>query len=166
MTFFDEQLKKGSFQICHCKKCEQNIWPPNETCHICNEETEFSLNGGYFVMDGLALGLVIDYSSSKTEIEGADDQETSLMTYGFMARYYIGESGLWGQGSYAMGTQDNGGDDTNISGITLSVGYAWYLSDNISINPTIGYNMMNSEANDVEMKMGGLAGSIGIAIHL
>ena len=133
---------------------------------ITSTVTEFSLNGGYFVIDDLALGLVINYTSSKLEMEGADDSESSLMTYGFMARYYVGESGLWGQGNYIMGTQDDGADDIDISGIGIDVGYAWYLSDNISINPSLGYYMMNSEVDNIEMKMGGLGGYVGIAIHL
>ena len=128
--------------------------------------TEFSLNGGCFVIDDLALGLLINYTSSKLEMEGADDSESSLLSYGFMARYYIGESGLWGQGSYIMGTQDDGVDDIDISGIGIDVGYAWYLAENISINPSLGYYMMNSDVDNIEMKMGGLAGYVGIAIHL
>jgi len=128
--------------------------------------TAFSLNGGAFVIDNLALGLVVNYSSSKIEVEGEDDSISSTMVYGFMARYYIGESGLWGEGIYTIGTLDEGADDMDTNGIGVSLGYAWYLSDNISINPSVGYLMTSSEQENIEMKMGGLAGSVGIAIHL
>jgi hypothetical protein len=128
--------------------------------------TEFTFNGGCFVIDDLALGLVINYTNSKLEMEGADDSESSLLTYGLLARYYVGESGLWGEGSYLIGTQDDGADDIDISGIGIDVGYAWYLSDNISINPSLGYYIMNGEVDNIEMKMDGLAASVGIVIHL
>ena len=71
-----------------------------------------------------------------------------------------------GQGSYILGTQDVGVDDIDISGIGIDVSYAWYLSENISINLFLGYYLMNSEVDNIEMKMGGLGGSVGIAIHL
>ena len=128
--------------------------------------SEFSFDGGYFVIDNLALGLFISSESSKLELEGESDSESSLMTYGVMARYYFGESGLFGEVSYGIGTQDDGGDDTDISGLTIGAGYALFLSDNISINPSLGYSSMKSESGGVEMKMGGLGGFVGIALYL
>ena len=79
------------------------------------------------------MGLFISSESSKLELEGESDSESSLMTYGVMARYYFGESGLFGEASYAIGTQDDGGDDIDISGLGIGVGYALFLSDWISI---------------------------------
>jgi len=128
-------------------------------------EAAISLNGSSFIIDNLALGLLINYFNSKLEVEGEDDSVSSLITYGLMARYYIGESGLWGQGSYSMGTLDDGADDMDISGTGISLGYAWFVSDNVSINPSLGYFMSNTELDNDVMKMAGLSGSIGIAIH-
>ena len=54
MTFFDENLKKGSFQVCYCNNCEQDFWPPREICHICNEETEWS--------ESMYVGKIIEFS--------------------------------------------------------------------------------------------------------
>jgi outer membrane protein len=124
-----------------------------------------SLNGSYFIVDNLALGLLINYSNSKLEVEGEDDSVSSLITYGLMARYYFGESGLWGQGSYSLGTLDEGTEDMDISGTGISLGYAWFVSDNVSINPSLGYFTSNTELDNDVMKMAGLSGSIGIAIH-
>jgi len=134
---------------------------------MTSSSSEFSFDGGYFVIDNLALGLFISREGSKLELEGESDSESSLMTYGFMARYYFGESGLFGAASYGIGTQDNGGDDIDLSAMGIGVGYALFLSDNISINPSLGYNFTKGDNVDgVEMKMSGLSGSIGIAIHL
>ena len=39
MTFFEEQLGKGVFQICYCENCDNTIWPPKEICHICHNKS-------------------------------------------------------------------------------------------------------------------------------
>jgi len=39
LTFFEEQLEQGIFQICYCKNCDNTIWPPKEICHMCHKET-------------------------------------------------------------------------------------------------------------------------------
>jgi len=74
LTFFDEQLKKGSFQICHCKKCEQNIWPPNETCHICNEETEWS--------ESMYVGKIIEFSKKDSLYFGIIELKENIRIMG------------------------------------------------------------------------------------
>ena len=133
---------------------------------MTSSASEFSFDGGYFVIDNLALGLYISSESSKLELEGESDSESSLTTYGVMARYYFGESGLFGEASYGIGTQDDGGDDIDISGLSIGVGYALFLTDNISVNPSLDYGSIKSESGDVEMKMGGLGAFIGISLHL
>jgi len=129
----------------------------------------FSVTGAYFLMDGLAAGLLIDYSSSTT-----GDNSSTSMTFGPMVRYYIGESGLWGQASYGMGSssekdEDDTYDGPKISMLAIGAGYALYLSDNISLNPSLGYVMATAtqdEGVEVETKIGGIVFSVGIAVHL
>ena len=41
MTFFEEQLEQGIFQICYCKKCNYTIWPPKEICHKCYDKSDW-----------------------------------------------------------------------------------------------------------------------------
>jgi len=129
-----------------------------------------SVTGGYFMMDGLAAGLVIDYSSEST----GDDSENS-MTIGPMVRYYVGESGMWGQLFYGIGSSSSKDEDDTDEGPSLSVlglglGYQAMLSDNVSLSPSLAYNMVTSkiEEEDVETvtKMGGIAFSVAIAVHL
>ena len=140
-------------------------------------------------MDGLAVGLGIDYTSSKlvTDYGGGEDEETSTsMVIGPMIRYYIGETNVWGQLSYGIGSgkesYKSGGttvetDDPKITAIGISAGYALFLNDNISLNPTLGYNMItstdkdaatDSQGNDADlvMKMGGISFGVSLAIHL
>jgi hypothetical protein len=122
------------------------------------------LTGAYFMMDGLAAGLVLSYSSVSIDGEG-----TSKMLIGPMVRYYIGESGMWGQLSYGLGSSDDGDSNTDeptTSTLGIGAGYAAMLSDNISINPSIGYAMVTEKRDDWKMKYGGIVFKVGIAVHL
>ena len=128
------------------------------------------VTGGYFLMDGLAVGLLIDYSSST---EG--DYSSSSMTIGPIARYYIGESGMWTQLSYGIGSSseeyDGDSDDgPSMSTLGIGAGYAIMLSDNIALSPSLGYAMVTAKQEegdvDVVMKAGGLVFSVGISVHL
>ena len=128
----------------------------------------FGVTGAYFVMDGLAAGLAIDYTSSSS-----GDYSESSMTFGPMVRYYVGESGMWGQLSYLMGssTEDDGTDTEDgpsISNLGIGVGYSAWLTDNISLNPTLSYAMMTAKLDETKttIKGGGIVFGVGLAIHL
>jgi hypothetical protein len=129
-------------------------------------EFGLSVTGGYFLMDGLAAGLIIDYTSSS---EG--DFSSSSMTIGPMVRYYIGESGINTTLAYGIGSssEDDGTDSydgPSLSILSLGVGYQVMLSDNISINPSLAYNMVTAKNDDLTIKMGGIAFALGIGLHL
>jgi len=126
----------------------------------------FKVTGGYFVMDGLAVGLLLDYSS---ESEG--DYSSSSMTIGPIARYYIGESGMWAQLSYGIGSSSDkydgeSEDGPSIGALGIGVGYAIMLSDNVSLSPSLGYTMITAKQEDVTVKAGGIVFGAGIAVHL
>ena len=133
----------------------------------------FKVTGGYFMMDGLAVGLLLDYSSSST-----GDAKSNSLTIGPIVRYHIGESGMWAQLSYGMGSgKSNGGgededdvDSPKTSALGIGVGYAIMLSDNVSLSPSLGYAMNKStvEVGDVDLviKSGGIVFSCGIAVYL
>ena len=121
-------------------------------------------------------------------------------------RYYIAESGAWVQASYGFGSMtekseyeidypsgysnyDDSDSDKESNPMTIfsiGAGYAIYLSDYISLNPTIGYAMSTvkiedgyTEYNynpytgystydeeDLTIKMSGITFGLGIALHL
>ena len=88
-----------------------------------------------------------------------------------MARYYIGESGMFAQLSYGIGSSSHkhdgdSEDGPSVSALGIGAGYAVMLSDNISLNPSLGYSMVTSKMDDIVMKGGGLSFSVGIAVHL
>ena len=127
------------------------------------------LMGGYFVIDGLALGLGVSVDNSSMKPDGGDAVKSSSTMLTPFARYYVGDIGVWGQVSYGFGSMKYDGDDLgNNSSLGLAVGYAIFLNDNVSLNPNLGYNMgsFTPEGADDAMKSSGLAGGLTIAIHL
>ena len=74
MTFFDEQLKKGSFQICYCNHCEYNIWPPEDTCHQCNQKTEWKVS--------MNVGKIIEFSRKDSSYFGMIELKEKIRIMG------------------------------------------------------------------------------------
>jgi len=133
--------------------------------------SQFGLDvvGAYFLMDGLAGGLILDYSSTTS-----GDESSSSMTIGPVVRYYLGESGMWGQLSYAIGSSSDGDDDgPSVSALGFGVGYAVWLSDNVAFNPSLGYSMVSNTYEDYmgsgldySENSGGIVFKAGISVHL
>lgn len=134
--------------------------------------------------------------------ESSSKSTSSTMTIAPTVRYYFGESGVWLQTSYGFGSNtqkyesdysqkdyfngnlmndysnsDSNTDTNPMSILTFGAGYAISLSDNISLNPSIGYAMSsvtiedgytNSSGNDEDLKinMSGMTFNLSIALHL
>ena len=116
---------------------------------------------GFFVADGLAIGLALSSKSttisieynSDTGMDDPDDQVTTSLVIAPTVRYYIGESGVWSQVSYGFGSSgtDYGQDDyepTAISALSFGAGYAISLNDYISLNPSLGYSLITQTDKD------------------
>jgi uncharacterized OB-fold protein len=64
LTFFEDQLEQGIFQIGYCKNCNNTIWPPKEICQMCHGEINWkeSMNVGKIVefskKDSMYFGLI------------------------------------------------------------------------------------------------------------
>jgi hypothetical protein len=156
-------------------------------------EFNLGLGAGYFVIDGLAIGLGIQYASSSTVVKYADedifgdDYESSEneLIISPLVRYYFGESGVWTSFDYAIATismddSDGSYDDAEFpkrSAMNLKVGYAISLNDYVSLNPMIGYNLTtqttkdagyDQDGNDADhvVKSGALGIGVSLTVHL
>lgn len=111
-----------------------------------NGNTTFSvgLDGGYFVMDDLALKGGLGYN---------DANESFVYKVG--AEYYI--EGTFPVGVDFTGTSFTGGS-TNWLGI--QGGYAYFIGDKVSIKPTVRYNIGLDDQDGV------FQGLIGFALYL
>jgi len=149
----------------------------------------------------------IYYSGNSGEVNQMQKSTTITTIIAPTIRYYIAESGAWVQASYGFGSMtekfeyDNdypnwyGYDDSDsdkesnpMTIFSIVAGYAIYLSDYISLNPTIGYAMSTvkmedgyyesgsynpytgyytqGDEEDLKIKMAGMTFGLGIALHL
>lgn len=118
-------------------------------------ETEWGLGleGGYFVMDDLALKAGLGYGDS------SEEGSLSVLTYKIGAKYYI-LSKFPVELAYAgLSIEDV---DENPSYLSIGAGYAWFLGDMVSIEPGFRYNATLNEDVDPESN---IQFNIGFALH-
>lgn len=129
-----------------------------------------SVRFGYFIADNLAIGLGLNFRLDGTNEDyvstlnsaGTDDVKATTTTFGIepIVRYYVrwGKGSLFTQFSYEIGSetysvelseQDNPDDMiTKSSDLGFGIGYSIYVSDHISIEPLVGYNMLTHTTID------------------
>jgi len=147
--------------------------------------------GGYFIIKGLVVGVQLDYNNVyQTSESTITDDKSSLSINSFSVaptmRYYIGDIGLWGQVSYGLGKQIQKYEDSDfdiedmmsstIGDLGIKLGYAIFLGEKVSLNPSFGYSMkriksettdfFTGETIDVTQKTAGINFNFGIALHL
>jgi outer membrane protein W len=114
------------------------------------------LDGGYFVMDDLAIKAGLGYGSNSAS-------STSSFSYRLGAKYYVKSMipvtvDLTGASGDAV---ENAAGETPMW-LGLGAGYAWFVSDNISIEPVLRYNLsLNDKFTDEAV----LQFNIGFALH-
>lgn len=113
--------------------------------------------GGYFIMDNLAIKLGLGYNSFDS---GAGN--TTGFAYKIGAKYYV-NGNIPVQVDYSGGSGDNYkvGSETP-SYLGLQAGYAVFLGENVSIEPGIRYN---SSMNKNYTEDSALQVCVGFALH-
>lgn len=117
------------------------------------------IKGGYFFMDNLAAGLLLNIRTSTTKIEITDSKSnTNAFAVGPFARYYF-NNGFFAEGSVAYGFGKIDGDlfgeqKFNSFGFSVGAGYAVFLGDHVAIEPSVNYirdsqKFKNSDATDI-----------------
>lgn len=102
-----------------------NISPDNSSGYnILNVD----LKAGYFVINNLTAGLNVGYSK-------IDD--SSVTSVGIFTRYYVAGKFFAGVGYTSI--KPDGGDSA--TEIPIELGFAAFVSDNIAIEPSVGYSM-------------------------
>jgi len=74
LTFFEEQLEQGIFQICYCKNCNNTIWPPKEICHICNNKVNWKKSTNF--------GKILEFSKKESIYFGLIEIENGIRVLG------------------------------------------------------------------------------------
>jgi len=140
-------------------------------------------NIGYFISDGLAVGAGINAMHYSFKNDGsADKVSMNTIALAPFVRYYT-DMGLFGHGSVAFGAgstkniNDLGGGATNetkekigIFGFEIGGGYAYFLNDNVAIEPLLLYSRNaiknKTAAPNTSDINGGIQIRIGITIFL
>ena len=130
----------------------------------------------YFVIDNLAVGGALGFSTDTYKEDDSDyksvDNEITIQP---VVRYYLSQ-GIFFQGNFIVGsakskvTEDGTTDETkyNVSGWSLSAGYAFFLNDHVAIEPRLGYSGKGykNKENDVKSVDNGLYIRVGFQIYL
>ncbi|MFT4698429.1 MAG: hypothetical protein ACI9SJ_001578 [Flavobacteriaceae bacterium] len=109
---------------------------------------------GYFIMDDLALKAGLGYNDS-----GADGVD-GMFNWKFGGKYYIA-------GQFPVGIDVSGASGNDVSPLWLGfqAAYAWFVSDDVSIEPGFRYGMgMNEDAGDGDFDVFGV--NIGFNFYL
>jgi len=110
---------------------------------------------GYFVIDDLALKAGLGYGDS-----GADGVDGTF-NWKFGGKYYIA-------GQFPIGVDINGASGNSFSPMFLGfqAAYAWFVADNVSIEPGLRYGMgMNDDADLMTGDNGIFGVNIGFNIY-
>jgi hypothetical protein len=111
--------------------------------------SSLSVNGGYFIINNLAVGAGLGISASSTKPDGGSGKVTSSgLSFEPYARYYFGP--VFGQFQMGVGSgkykSENGQGTINESkfsvlGWGLSVGYPIFLNadKSVALEPAVGY---------------------------
>ena len=121
------------------------------------KQMSIGAEGGYFVMDNLAIKLGLGYNSFDDGINSV-----SGFAYKVGAKYYImGNIPVQLDYTGASGDLYKAGSETP-SYLGVQAGYAVFLGENVSIEPGIRYN---SSLNDKYTKDGQFQLQVGFALH-
>lgn len=125
---------------------------------------DFTARAGYFVIDNLAVGLDVDFGSSKAA--GADDAD-SQFGVGPYVRYYLPMK-VFGQLGYQFGSVSSGGEKLYSTGdLGIGVGYAAFLNDHVSIEPMVKYDLTSAKPDEGDSVSGsGFGVYINFGIYL
>ena len=121
------------------------------------KQMSIGAEGGYFVMDNLAVKVGLGYNSFDDGINSV-----SGFAYKVGAKYYImGNIPVQLDYTGASGDLYKAGSETP-SYLGVQAGYAVFLGENVSIEPGIRYN---SSLNDNYTKDGQFQLQVGFALH-
>jgi outer membrane protein len=132
---------------------------------------------GYFVIDGLAVGLEASFTFARDEFEFIDGErftnKTTIYTAGPFVRYYL-KSGLFTEASIGFGKQNTERDDqfqtdfeseTDFFSYELGIGYAIFFNNSVSLEPFLSYQFDRQTQNESESTTKGLNLGVGFTFY-
>ena len=132
---------------------------------------DLDVRAGYFVIDNLAIGLDLGFSSTSV-----GDQSSSGFEAGPYVRYFLPMK-IFAEVGYQFGSQKTTVDlgppigevdvEYGTGALNIGVGYAAFLNDNVSIEPIVQYVMTSTTPDEGDSVSGGGFGvGINFGIYL
>jgi len=158
-TFSMAQAKKGDLLVgatssLNFGSTSSSIEYDGESSDI-GKTTEFSFSPGvgYFVVDGLALGVDVNWETSISKPDEGDEVKTSQFLIGPFAKYYFGATNLkpFLESSFGFGSGNNDDQDYNLSGYSFGGGVAVFLNEVVSLEFGLGYGGTTAQMKDVQI---------------
>ena len=153
LTTVTAQTEKGSLLI-ETNIANQMVGTTSFSLTSADGETIYGvgIDGGYFIMDDLAIKVGLGYSSNSLTDE-------NVFSYRLGAKYYL-------MGNIPLTLDYTGASvkdvNENPSWVGIGAGYAIFLGSNVSIEPGLRYNLT---MNDKYTKENLIQFNIGFALH-
>ncbi|QHT68040.1 porin family protein [Rhodocytophaga rosea] len=154
------------------RKVETPTSNPNQTVITETRSTgiTFTPKVGFFITDGMAIGLDADINSTTSKNKDNNVKSTSsYFTVGPFARYYFPVN-LFIEGGAGIGSGKNAAyAETRVFKYSVGAGFAAFLNDNVALEPMVSYsglNFTNSKNTDFKTRNSGLQVSLGLQIYL
>lgn len=139
----------------------------------------FAPQVGTFLMDNLAVGLVIDIQSESSKESSGSSTTTSTEStslFGPFVRYYMGSGNVrfFGEGAFGFGSskfkEGTSTESYSLSGYRLSAGPAIFFGDNASLEATLGYrsvgNTQKEQGQTYRISYNSFGLNVGFRIYL
>lgn len=146
------QVEKGTWLLSGASNL--NFTSNNEDAGDYSE-IDLNVKAGYFVMDNLAVGILVGFNKLNLNADGAESPDATT-GIGLFGRYYVNGNILVGANFASLKQGDFSG-----SQIGLEAGYAIFLNKAVAIEPALNYNMFGG---DLEGAQFGL--NVGISVFL
>lgn len=135
-------------------------------------ELSISPSFGYFIMDGLAVGITALYESSKYKSGDYESDPYVIYGLGVFGKYYYGQGAIkpFGKAEIGILGESYGEEDQDKAsgmGFALGAGVAYFLNEYVAVEAGLDYavsNMKNKEFDEFEMKMSGIQFKVGFTI--
>lgn len=155
------------------QKVERPTSDPNKTEITERRSTSitFTPRVGFFITDGIAIGLDADINNTVSKDKKDNVKSTSsYFTVGPFARYYFPVN-LFIEGGAGFGKGKNWGGyaESNVFTYSLGAGFAAFLNDHVALEPMVSYSGLNftrSDNKDFKTRNGGLQVGLGLQIYL
>jgi len=139
-------------------------------------ELSFTVDGGYFVINNLSVGLELRTTSTKEtyEVAGGEDEykTTSFAILPHATYFFKTESSIAPFVGTKVGYVSVGGEDDidKYSGLAFGVnaGLAYFINKNISVDLKVEYlntTLSNKEENEYKIKNSGIGAGVGFSIY-